>query len=42
MKNKINETKNTHTELYKCTHASQWTYEDKRWVYEDKYRIFVE
>ena len=22
-----------HTELYKCNHASQWTYEDKHWLY---------
>ena len=35
MKNKINETKNVHTEMYKYNHISQW-------VYEDKYHIFVE
>ena len=26
MKNKTNETKNVHSELYKCNHASQWVY----------------
>ena len=42
MKNKINETKNVHTELCKCNHASQWVYVGKFYVYEDKYHIFVE
>ena len=33
MKNKTNETKNVHTELCKCNHASQWVYVGKTWVY---------
>lgn len=29
MKNKINEHRNVRTELYKCTHVSQWVYVGK-------------
>ena len=29
MENKINEHRNVRTELYKCTHVSQWVYVGK-------------